>query len=73
MGVGPVLDRVPVLVGGAREGAQLIVISELAEELEETFADTAPDLPTALAMAEERLGPEATIIALHDGRRVICT
>ena len=54
-------------------GAQLIVISELAEELEETFADTAPDLPTALAMAEERLGPEATIIALHDGRRVICT
>jgi len=53
--------------------AQLIVISELAEELEETFADTAPDLPTALAMAEERLGPDASITALHDGRRVICT
>ena len=55
------------------KAAQLIVISELAEELEETFADTAPDLVTAVAMAEERLGPDASIIALHDGRRVICT
>jgi hypothetical protein len=54
-------------------GAQLIVISGLADELEATFADTAPDLPAALAMAEERLGPDASIIALHDGRRVICT
>ncbi len=53
-------------------GARLIVVSELAEELRPTFADTAPDLASALAMAEERLGPHASIIALHDGRRVIC-
>lgn len=53
--------------------AQLIVVSGMNEELASTFADTAPDLPTALAMAEERLGPDASIIALHDGRRVICT
>ncbi|MCD6359236.1 MAG: nickel-dependent lactate racemase [Armatimonadetes bacterium] len=53
--------------------AQLIVVSEKNDELKDTFADTAPDLPAALALAEERLGPDASIIALHDGRRVICT
>ncbi len=53
-------------------GAQLIVVSELSEDIEPTFADAAPDLPTALAMAEERLGPASSVIALHDGRRVIC-
>ena len=53
--------------------AQLIVVSALNDELANTFADTAPDLPTALAMAEEHLGPAASIIGLHDGRRVICT
>ena len=52
--------------------AQLIVVSELSDEIEPTFADPAPDLATALSMAEERLGPDASIIALHDGRRVIC-
>lgn len=53
-------------------GAQLIVVSELSDDLEPTFADAAPDLVTALEMAEERLGPDASIIGLHDGRRVIC-
>ena len=53
-------------------GAQLIVVSQLAAELEATFADSAPDLATALAMAEEQLGADASIIGLHDGRRVIC-
>ncbi|MEA3399678.1 MAG: nickel-dependent lactate racemase [Armatimonadota bacterium] len=53
-------------------GAQLIVVSELSEDIEPTFADAAPDLPTALAMAEQRVGPDASIIGLHDGRRVIC-
>ncbi len=52
--------------------AQLIVVSELNDELTDTFADTAPDLASAVAMAEERVGPDASIIALHDGRRVIC-
>lgn len=52
--------------------AQLIVVSRLARDLEPTFADTAPDLAAALALAEQRVGPEASIIALHDGRRVIC-
>lgn len=52
--------------------AQLIVVSRLARDLESTFVATAPDLPAALARAEERLGPDASIIALHDGRRVIC-
>ena len=53
-------------------GAQLIVVSGLSEEIEPTFADPAPNLAEALAMAEERLGPDASIIGLHDGRRVIC-
>lgn len=53
-------------------GAQLIVVSELSDEIEPTFAEPAPDLPSALAMAGERLGPDASIIGLHDGRRVIC-
>lgn len=53
-------------------GAQLIVVSQLAAQLEATFADSAPDLATALAMAEERLGADASIIGLHDGRRVVC-
>ncbi len=52
--------------------AQLIVVSGLAADIEPTFAEAAPDLATALGMAEERLGPDASIIALHDGRRVIC-
>ncbi len=52
--------------------AQLIVVSELADEIEPTFADPAPDLAAALTMAEERVGGDASIIALHDGRRVIC-
>jgi len=53
-------------------GAQLIVVSELADEIEPTFANPAADLVAALALAEERLGPDASIIGLHDGRRVIC-
>ncbi len=52
--------------------AQLIVVSELSGEIEPTFADPAPNLVEALAMAEQRLGPDASIIGLHDGRRVIC-
>ncbi len=52
--------------------ARLIVVSSMSEQLANTFVDAAPDLPTALAMAEERLGPDTSIIALHDGRRVIC-
>ncbi len=52
--------------------AQLIVVSRLARDIERTFADAAPDLQRALAMAQERLGADASIIALHDGRRVIC-
>ncbi|MFP3904206.1 MAG: nickel-dependent lactate racemase [Armatimonadota bacterium] len=55
-----------------RLGAQLIVVSELSEDIRPTFADCAPDLPAALSMAEESQGEDATIIALHDGRRVIC-
>ncbi|MFO8079606.1 MAG: nickel-dependent lactate racemase [Armatimonadota bacterium] len=53
-------------------GAQLIVVSELSDQIEPTFADPAPNLAEALSMAEERLGPDASVIALHDGRRVIC-
>jgi len=53
--------------------AQLIIVSRLSDEIERTFADPAPDLTAALTMAEERLGPDASIIGLHDGRRVICT
>ncbi|MGD9495382.1 MAG: nickel-dependent lactate racemase [Armatimonadota bacterium] len=52
--------------------AQLIVVSRLARDIDRTFADTAPDLPAALTMAQERLGADASVIALHDGRRVIC-
>ena len=52
--------------------AQLIVVSEMSDELTDTFADTAPDLEAALALAEKRVGQDASISALHDGRRVIC-
>ncbi len=52
--------------------AQLIVVSSMSDELADTFADTAPDLETALTLAEERVGADASVIALHDGRRVIC-
>ena len=52
--------------------AQLIVVSRLARDIEATFADAAPDLQSALAMVQERLGADASIIGLHDGRRVIC-
>lgn len=59
------------VVFGAK--ATLIVVSRLQAELEGTIAQAAPDLQTALQMAEEIVGANGKIIAIRDGRRAIVT
>ena len=51
--------------------ARLIVVSTLQDELAGTIATAAPDLVTALEMAEETVGREAKVIAIGDGRRTV--
>ena len=53
-------------------GAELLVVSELGDELRGTYLRPAPDLPTALRMAEEGVGTACSVIAIRDGRRAIC-
>ncbi len=52
--------------------ARLILVSEVNSQLSDSFVETAPALAEALGMAEERLGPDASIIVIEDGRRAIC-
>ncbi|NSW56812.1 MAG: nickel-dependent lactate racemase [Armatimonadetes bacterium] len=52
--------------------ATLIVVSQLQEQLRGTYLHPAPDLPAALEMARDLLGRDATVTAIHDGRRAIC-
>lgn len=51
--------------------ARLIVVSRLSDQLEDTYLEQASDLMAALGLAEERLGKQATIISIHEGRRGI--
>ena len=53
--------------------ARLIVVSTLQAELAGTIATAAPNLETALEMAEETVGREAKVIAIGDGRRTVIT
>lgn len=51
---------------------RLIVVSSLGEQLKGTYLNPAPDLASALEMARQLLGKDASITAIHDGRRAIC-
>jgi nickel-dependent lactate racemase len=53
-------------------GASLIVVSRLNSQLKDTYLQPADDLASALTLAEERVGKQSTILALHEGRRTIC-
>ncbi len=52
--------------------ATLIVVSSLQEQLRGTYLHPAPSLPLALEMARDLMGRDATVTAIHDGRRAIC-
>ncbi|MEW6357489.1 MAG: nickel-dependent lactate racemase [Planctomycetota bacterium] len=55
----------------AEMGCQVIAVTDINDELAETFIDVAPSVSDALAMAEERVGKNAGVIVIPDGRRII--
>ena len=52
-------------------GCQVIAVTDINDDLAKTFIDVAPSVSEALRMAEDRLGGEATVTVIPDGRRII--
>ncbi len=55
----------------AELNCQVIAVTDINDELAETFIDIAPTVQDALKMAEARLGADASVIVIPDGRRLI--
>lgn len=55
----------------AEHGCQLIAVTGINHELKQTFIETAPTVAKALTMAEKRLGTNANVTVIRDGRRLI--
>lgn len=53
-------------------GARLIIVSRIRDEWEGTFVEWAPDLATAMTMAEATVGANASVSAIPGGRRAVC-
>jgi nickel-dependent lactate racemase len=50
---------------------QVIAVTEINDDLAKTFIEVAPSIPDALKMAEGRMGKDATVTVIPDGRRLI--
>lgn len=55
----------------AELGCQLIAVTGINDDLANTFVDVAVSIPEALKTAEQRLGAQATVTVIPDGRRII--
>ncbi len=55
----------------AELGCQVIAVTGINQDLADTFVGVASSIPQALKMAEGRLGPEATVTVIPDGRRIV--
>jgi len=53
-------------------GVTVIAVTDMVQALEGTYIEAADHLTTAMLMAEELVGTDATITVIPEGRRTIC-
>jgi nickel-dependent lactate racemase len=50
---------------------QVIAVTDINDDIAKTFVDVAPSVSEALEMARQKLGPDARVTVIPDGRRII--